>query len=348
MPRRPVHSEGGGVSRRATRNAAAQPVDNSLLHIDPEAAARHIRALKKQQEAALAGPQQLRPRQQADEQAQQEQQAQQQEQAAEEMERSPGEAQAVAAAVAADAAAAVLVESTKENLPELPAGAAATAAATPLADAIPALGAASKHSGKGTLTAVVQQHGGSRLRGEAGTAPPSAPAAAAHTNGADQQASAAAAAASGGSDAQERQQQEHADAAAAAAAGHEEEPLPEYVPTPEDHARLDRLQVALAQHTEGLVLDSLESVHAKLARWVGWELRPEAASLLLKGAVHPHWMRAGWCAECVHPAPYCSSLVLPLSFCRLAVDQRRAQDRGEVVEMALGAVRDWIAARQQA
>ncbi|KAL4429387.1 hypothetical protein ABPG77_005161 [Micractinium sp. CCAP 211/92] len=307
MPRRPAHSEGGATSRRATRNAAAQPVDNSLLHIDPEAAARHIRALKKQQEAALAGSQQRQQPAEIDEREQeqlQEQQAHEQafqeEQAEEEAERSPDAAQAAAAAATADAAAAVLVESTKENLPEPAPGAAAVAAATPLTDGIPAVGAASKHSGKGTLTAVVQQHGGSRLRCEAGATPPGAQAHAAHAAGTDQQAVAGLAPAdddaAAGGDARDQHQQKHAEAAEAAAG--EEEPLPEYAPMAEDHARVDQLQAALAQRTEGLVLDSLESIHAKLAR--------------------------------------------------LAVDQRRVQNREEVVEMALAAVRDWIAARQHA
>lgn len=280
MPRRPAHSEGGATSRRATRNAAAQPVDNSLLHIDPEAAARHIRALKKQQEAALAGSQQRQQRQQPaetdegeQEQLQEQQaheQAFQEEQAEEEAERSPDAAQAAATAATADAAAAVLVESTKENLPEPAPGAAAVAAATPLTDGIPALGAASKHSGKGTLTAVVQQHGGSRLRCEAGATPPGAQAHAAHAAGTDQQAVAGLAPAdtdaAAGGNARDQHQNEHAEAAGAPAG--EEEPLQEYAPTAEDHARVDQLQAALAQQTEGLVLDSLESIHAKLARCV--------------------------------------------------------------------------------
>lgn len=275
MPRRPPHSGGGGVSRRATRQAAAQPVDNSLLFMDPEAAARHIRALKKQQqEAALAGSRQR-----------QQQQLEEQEQAAEEMEQSPGAAQAVAAAVAADAAAAVLVESTKENLPD-PLSAAAATATTPLADAIPALGTASKHSGKGTLTAVVQQHGGSRLRSEGDVQASGAATAAAHAGTAQPEQQPAAVGAAEGGDGQGKQQQEQAAAPAPtpAAAEEQEEPFPEYAPTLEDHARADRLQSALAQRTEGLPLDSLEGVHAKLARWAAGPGHPEGKPPLLKAA----------------------------------------------------------------
>ncbi len=314
MPRRPAHSEGGATSRRATRHAAAQPVDNSLLHIDPEAAARHIRALKKQQEAALAGSQQRQQCQQpaeTDEREQeqlQEQQAHerafQEEQAEEEAERSPDAAQAAAAT--ADAAAAVLVESTKENLPEPAPGVAAVAAATPLTDGIPALGAASKHSGKGTLTAVVQQHGGSRLRCEAGATPPGAQAHAAHAAGADQRAVAGLAPAdddaAAGGDARDQHQQKHAEAAEAAAG--EEEPLPEYVPMAEDHARVDQLQAALAQRTEGLVLDSLESIHAKLARCVV-KVPSMAALLQLQRAMRSSAVCTGASLHPQTPPPPC-------------------------------------------
>ena len=45
------------------------------------------------------------------------------------------------------------------------------------------------------------------------------------------------------------------------------------------------------------------------------------------------------------PLPACACTCSP---CRLAVEQRRAQDREEVVRAALAAVREWRAARQQA
>jgi len=81
---------------------------------------------------------------------------------------------------------------------------------------------------------------------------------------------------------QQQQQQQQAEPAAAAepeaaerlqevAANEAEqravpEAPPAFQPAPEDYARAERLRDALVQQTEGLVLDNLESMHAKLSR----------------------------------------------------------------------------------
>lgn len=246
------------VARRATRHAGGgEQVDDRLLHTDPEAAARHIRALKKQQQQEQALERQASQAGAAAAEGLEaplalgsQQQEQQQQQVPLAMESQVDEACAAGTAGAAGGVEApereVLVESTKENLPEAAAAAAAAvAAATPVADAAAAAAAAAaaKHA-KGTLTAVVQQHGGSRLRWEGG-APPA--------HAAEQQEQAAG--------------EEPAAAAEEQPAAEEEPEAPRVEPSPADLARVERLQAALVQRTQGLVLDNLESIAAKLSRW---------------------------------------------------------------------------------
>ena len=255
------------VARRGTRMAAAAGVDERLLHSDPEAAARHIRALKKAQAEAEAAARlglqsDALPHLQQQQQQQQRQQQQQEDGAEEARQDGSGEAAAVAAAAAgALQDRDVLTESTKENLPE----AAAAAAATPQAD-VGAPGGSGKLSGKGTLTAVVAQHASSRLRREGSGAVLGSAA------GLLQEAEAGGADAGDAMQVEQQQQQDEAQQQRQQA-----EALPQppkYEPLPADYARAERLQTALAQRTEGLVLDHLESVHAKLARWgavgTGW------------------------------------------------------------------------------
>ncbi|PRW59558.1 ATPase family AAA domain-containing-like isoform X1 [Chlorella sorokiniana] len=293
MSRRPTGrpQSDDAVARRATRHAAGtDQIDDRLLHTDPEAAARHIRALRRQQQEQaiqqLGSQQAEHPPQEVPQQEQQEQQPgdspQQQQPAPTEDGLLDGvaaadEATAVAAAEAQerDVLVEVLVQSTKENLPE------GAAAATPLADPAAAAAATAAKAAKGTLTAVVQQHGSSRLRWEGAAQQQQAPQA---------QATAAEPAAA------ERPQE------GAASEAEQQRAVPEAPPTfqpaPEDYARAERLRAALVQQTEGLVLDNLESIHAKLSR--------------------------------------------------LAVEQRRALDRDEVVAAAMETVLAWRAARQRA
>ena len=249
------------MARRATRHAAGtDQIDDRLLHTDPEAAARHIRALRRQQQEQASqqlGSQQAEHPPPAEEQQQEEQQPggspRQQPPAAAPAEDglldgvAPADDEAAGAAGVQDRD--VLVESMKENLPE------AAATATPLADPAAAAAATAAKAAKGTLTAVVQQHGSSRLRWE----------------GAAQQQQ----------QQQEQQQQQQAAAAVepeaeerpqegAAAEAEQQRAVPEappaFQPSAEDYARADRLRGALVQQTEGLVLDNLESIHAKLSR----------------------------------------------------------------------------------
>lgn len=244
LSRRPsgrVYSD-DAVQRRATRHAGGgEAVDDSLLHTDPEAAARHIRALKKAQAEAASQQASQQPLEAAvgaggdvqDEAAPGTEQ-QQQRPPMEEEEEEVG----VAAVAAGMQEREVLVESTKENLPE---AAAAAVAATPVADATTSVTAA-KHAAKGTLTAVVQQHGSSRLRWE---------------GGADGEAATVQEQQPGGAQQKQQQEQQPTEEAEVPAA---------FEPSPADHARVERLQAALVQETQGMVLDSLESVHAKLSR----------------------------------------------------------------------------------
>ena len=264
MSRRPVGrpQSDDAVARRATRHAAGtDQIDDRLLHTDPEAAARHIRALRRQQQEQASqqlGSQQAEHPPPAEEQQQQEQQPggspQQQPPAAAPAEDglldgvAPADDEAAGAAGVQDRD--VLVESMKENLPE------AAATATPLADPAAAAAATAAKAAKGTLTAVVQQHGSSRLRWEG----------AAQQQQQQQQQQAAAEAEP---EAEERPQE------GAAAEAEQQRAVPEappaFQPSPEDYARADRLRGALVQQTEGLVLDNLESIHAKLSRWGQWQ-----------------------------------------------------------------------------
>jgi hypothetical protein len=231
------------LHRRATRHAGgAGALDDRMLHTDPEAAARHIRALKKQQQEQLSQQQQEAEGQAHDSQQQRQQQqpedalTQQQEQTEEGGEAAGGGMQERE----------VLVESTRENLPE---PAAAAVAATPVADGAAAAAAAAKHAGKGTLTAVVQQLGGSRLRREGSSL---------LLQQAQEEVG------------EEQQEPAAEEEAAAGPAQPAKESAPAYEPSPADYARAEKLQGALVQQSEGCVLDHLETIHAKLSRCVGW------------------------------------------------------------------------------
>lgn len=262
------HSD-DAAGRRATRHAAS-PIDSRLMHTDPEAMRRHILAQRKQEQQLLQQEQQSQAAAAATAAAEAEglQREQQQEQQEQQPEGKAAEAEEAAVAAGAGPSAPassagqereVLVESTKENLPD---AAAAAAATTPGAAADSAAAAAGAKAAKGTLTAIVEQHGGSRLRREGST----------------QQALAKQAAAA----APEEQPEPPpaADTAEQGGAAAPEAAPPSRQPTEVDHARVGKLQAALVQHTQGLVLDNLESIHAKLSRCASWPGRGAANTLL--------------------------------------------------------------------
>jgi hypothetical protein len=269
LPSSRPHSDDVAV-RRATRQAASSPASHNLLHTDPEAVRRHIMAQRKleqqrqqqqqRQQDDAAGPVAARLASidasslhaaAADEPAPQQQQEQEaHEQRAEGREEEPGSEPAPAGS----AGRGVLAESTKENLPEPAAAAAAVATAvTPAAEGITLSGASAKAAGKGTLTALAEQHAGSRLRREGSTGQAVTPA------GADphQQATEPPAATAGPEPALRPNQACTVDMEGAAA---------EPGASAADEARAERLQGELARLTEGLALEALEALHAVLSR----------------------------------------------------------------------------------
>jgi hypothetical protein len=213
---------------------------------------------QRNEEQAHLQQQQQQQQQQAPMQQQQKQQQQQQqdEVALEQVQAPHGSPQCPAD----DQLHKVLGESTKENLPEPGSSANSLLACILAAAGTPASfadgHAAASKPAKGTLTAMLQ-HSGSRLRLEgASQAPPASDNAPA-----------------GAGLAPEQQQQgepvpgEALPARAVDAQQAEPEPaLNVYQPSEADLARAGRLQDALADATEGVVLDGLESIHAKLSR----------------------------------------------------------------------------------
>ncbi|GAB4822033.1 hypothetical protein N2152v2_009079 [Parachlorella kessleri] len=268
-----AQTEGGaGSGRRATRTVLPE-LDDRLVHTDPEAAARRIRMMKKAQEAALAAAgagtseeeQQLQQQQpppgglvgeptqpaldlgsQAGEHDQQQQQQQQpgtsqpaEDGAATEVE--VDEQQQGGSSLAShEGPPGVLAATTKDNVPERLPSAALLQASAPAGGAVRVgLGAACEPPKTAPAAAALTTSGVA-----AGCAPGLT-----HAEPCQHGSTAA------GAD--KAQQAQHGDAQVAAE-------LPQALPA--DLSRAQALQRALADKTQGLLVEPLEGLHAKLSR----------------------------------------------------------------------------------